>query len=439
MVEFDSPRDGGSTSPPPSQTHETYPPRNGGHVVFDMNDTSVAEESAPTQYHTSSFLDGVRHKIARFGRLTGMHFPGISYSVLRNEHDGSSGSRAGRRVGGGINQDGVFSNMNAKPDGPQRVSNDPNDRGEDDDLADDTLPPTYEAAAADTAPTYWESTVFTGNPLADSEGGWTPESIHVGEPADLIEDGMLLGSIFGFVWNMFVSGSFQFVGFIMTFLLHTTHAAKLGSRAGLGITLAQYSAVLLSRLADAQKTYSHPDKDMHKSHRRVPTPEEFRHSRILCYTMLGFGCFLFLQSVLKYVMMYRKATRLVAEARRNEQAPTGQQDTDSSSVRPTGFLQSLTGINPVASMSGFAGRLRETLFSDFGMVHPAMMRSAEDFIIRPGRGMEPNIVSVPAEDAFAVHLSNFMPGMQRGRGLSDPFPDYMHPTSDDIEAGARRH
>lgn len=34
--------------------------------------------------------------------------------------------------------------------------------------------------------------------------------------------------------------SFQIVGFLLTYLLHTTHAAKNGSRAGLGLTLVQY-------------------------------------------------------------------------------------------------------------------------------------------------------------------------------------------------------
>ncbi len=34
--------------------------------------------------------------------------------------------------------------------------------------------------------------------------------------------------------------SFQIVGFLLTYLLHTTHAAKNGSRAGLGVTLIQY-------------------------------------------------------------------------------------------------------------------------------------------------------------------------------------------------------
>jgi len=33
---------------------------------------------------------------------------------------------------------------------------------------------------------------------------------------------------------------FPFVGFILTYLLHTSHAAKYGSRAGLGLTLIQY-------------------------------------------------------------------------------------------------------------------------------------------------------------------------------------------------------
>ena len=37
-----------------------------------------------------------------------------------------------------------------------------------------------------------------------------------------------------------ISMSFQLVGFLLTYLLHTTHAAKNGSRAGLGITLVQF-------------------------------------------------------------------------------------------------------------------------------------------------------------------------------------------------------
>jgi hypothetical protein len=53
-------------------------------------------------------------------------------------------------------------------------------------------------------------------------------------------DGLPVGSLFSFVWNGMISMSFQLVGFLLTYLLHTTHAAKNGSRAGLGLTLVQY-------------------------------------------------------------------------------------------------------------------------------------------------------------------------------------------------------
>jgi len=37
-----------------------------------------------------------------------------------------------------------------------------------------------------------------------------------------------------------ISVSFHIVGFLLTYLLHSTHAAKNGSRAGLGMTLIRY-------------------------------------------------------------------------------------------------------------------------------------------------------------------------------------------------------
>jgi hypothetical protein len=47
---------------------------------------------------------------------------------------------------------------------------------------------------------------------------------------------------------MLVSISFQFFGFLLTYLLHTTHAARMGSRAGLGVTLIQYGFALRGRV-----------------------------------------------------------------------------------------------------------------------------------------------------------------------------------------------
>src|ERR1700710_3042128 len=62
----------------------------------------------------------------------------------------------------------------------------------------------------------------------------------MGGPDDVYVEGMPVGSVFSFIWNGMISMSFQLVGFLLTYILHTTHAAKNGSRAGLGITLVQY-------------------------------------------------------------------------------------------------------------------------------------------------------------------------------------------------------
>jgi hypothetical protein len=56
-----------------------------------------------------------------------------------------------------------------------------------------------------------------------------------------------------------ISMSFQLVGFLLTYLLHTTHAAKNGSRAGLGITLVQYGFYMKN--TDTSKSPSNPAGD----------------------------------------------------------------------------------------------------------------------------------------------------------------------------------
>ena len=63
---------------------------------------------------------------------------------------------------------------------------------------------------------------------------------------DVFIDGLAVGSLFSFIWNGMISMSFQLVGFLLTYLLHTTHAAKNGSKAGLGLTLIQYGFSLKS-------------------------------------------------------------------------------------------------------------------------------------------------------------------------------------------------
>ncbi|KAK2865217.1 hypothetical protein FQN49_003793 [Arthroderma sp. PD_2] len=122
--------------------------------------------------------------------------------------------------------DGVFANLSAKPErGGEKL---------------DDLPPTYEQAAADSAPPYWETTIVAP--------GMSSDEVYV--------EGLPVGSVFSFVWNGMISTSFQLVGFLLTYLLHTTHAAKNGSRAGLGLTMVQYGFYMRN-----SNDYNPPDPD----------------------------------------------------------------------------------------------------------------------------------------------------------------------------------
>ncbi|KAF2459652.1 hypothetical protein BDY21DRAFT_370343 [Lineolata rhizophorae] len=132
----------------------------------------------------------------------------------------------GRTYGRGTSaNDGVFANLSAKPA-----------VGE----IEDEKPPSYEQAAADATPPYWETTILAPGTLSD----------------EVFVDGLPVGSIFSFIWNAMISMSFQIVGFLLTYLLHTTHAAKNGSRAGLGITLIQYGFSMKGALSDPMPSSS---------------------------------------------------------------------------------------------------------------------------------------------------------------------------------------
>ena len=80
-------------------------------------------------------------------------------------------------------------------------------------------------------------------------------------------EGLPVGSLFSFVWNAMISMSFQLVGFLLTYLLHTTHAAKNGSRAGLGITLVQYGFYMRG-----SRTVSPSDPSSDPSYGQPPDP-----------------------------------------------------------------------------------------------------------------------------------------------------------------------
>ena len=70
---------------------------------------------------------------------------------------------------------------------------------------------------------------------------------------------MASGNFFTFFWNVIVSVSFQFVGFLLTYVLHTTHAAKYGSRVGLGLTLIQFGFSTRTKAMDLIENDRFPD------------------------------------------------------------------------------------------------------------------------------------------------------------------------------------
>jgi hypothetical protein len=152
---------------------------------------------------------------------------------------GLAPSRPSGPIGGGTNNDGVFANVTAKPSVPGRVQDGDNMYLVHEDARQDA-PPSYASAQADAVPPYWETTIHA--PFA-------PNSI-----GEMVIDSLPTGSLFSFCWNLLVSISFQFVGFLLTYLLHTSHAARFGSRAGLGITLIQYGFALRNRINTSDGT-----------------------------------------------------------------------------------------------------------------------------------------------------------------------------------------
>ncbi|CAG7849363.1 SubName: Full=Related to metal homeostasis protein {ECO:0000313/EMBL:CCA78079.1} [Serendipita indica DSM 11827] len=155
-----------------------------------------------------------------------------------------TGQSQSRTMGSGLGNDGVFANVTAKPIAPSTANE--QSRAEQGtstihvapEFEQKDAPPTYAEAQQDAVPPYWDTTV-----LAPAGSG-----------DELIVEGFPPGHVFSFVTSFFISFSFQFIGFMLTTIMATSHAAKFGSRAGLGITLVQYGLYLRSneaRLAQA--------------------------------------------------------------------------------------------------------------------------------------------------------------------------------------------
>ncbi|ETW83128.1 hypothetical protein HETIRDRAFT_316296 [Heterobasidion irregulare TC 32-1] len=133
-----------------------------------------------------------------------------------------------RLRGGGSENDGVFANVAAKPGSGRTVSV----RAANGDIymvpeeAQSEAPPSYASAQADSAPPYWETTVHVPS-MNDLSG-------------DMIIDDLPTGPFLTFILTTLISWFFQLPGFLLTYLLHRTHAARFGSLAGLALTFIQF-------------------------------------------------------------------------------------------------------------------------------------------------------------------------------------------------------
>ena len=152
--------------------------------------------------------------------------------------------RDDRPRGSGTDNDGVFANVTAKPAPSVPVVTDSGDVHMMPEETQQEAPPvcytfhsyaprpplmlskSYVAASADAAPSYWDNTVHAPSGL-DLNG-------------DMLIDELPTGSVAAFVLTTLVSWFFQLPGFILTYLLHGSHAGRLGSQAGLALTLIQF-------------------------------------------------------------------------------------------------------------------------------------------------------------------------------------------------------
>ncbi|KAF3993566.1 hypothetical protein FT663_00236 [Candidozyma haemuli var. vulneris] len=211
----------------------------------------------------------------------------------------------GRFVGQGT--DGVFRNLMAKPDTQAEIN------------TQEQHPPTYDEAAADNTPEYWETTMIS--PMYDNE---------------VFVQGLPVGNLANFVWNALVTVAFQLVGFILCYLLHTSHAAKQGTRAGLGIMILMYGYDRIpSNFGRADKIpvrYEPEDPNMidvtKSSSIKAGSKIDEYHSSLFnkqdfavlentktpyfAYGLIAFGIFIMLKASVDYFKVKQKEKRILA-------------------------------------------------------------------------------------------------------------------------------
>ncbi|KAJ3013228.1 UNVERIFIED_CONTAM: hypothetical protein HDU68_000812 [Siphonaria sp. JEL0065] len=92
----------------------------------------------------------------------------------------------------------------------------------------------------------------------------------VAEDGEVLVDGLPVGAFFSFMANLFVSITFDFMGYMMTTMLATTHAARCGSRSGLGLTFIRYGFLVLEKDQEVEEaTYKYDPENYEKVKERA--------------------------------------------------------------------------------------------------------------------------------------------------------------------------
>lgn len=214
-------------------------------ALTDNDSTSVVattgEDDSIQQQGISDriFPPSLRDRASRQIHTAGRHFNILDRLFQRSTQDAA-------HLQHGANYDGVFSNLSAKPDGEERPTTDSDN------------PPSYDEAAVDMAPSYYG--------VDDGGSGMYYNEICI--------EGLPVGNIANLIWNVLVSSSFQFIGFLVTYILHTSHAARQGSRLGLGITFLGYAYSMIPN--DVQSKVG-KDKDVDRFQLSDPNEHDDLH------------------------------------------------------------------------------------------------------------------------------------------------------------------
>ncbi|KAJ1999193.1 hypothetical protein GGI04_004677 [Coemansia thaxteri] len=192
--------------------------------------------------------------------------------------------------------DGVFANLAARPELYL---------GYDDKVPNEALP-TYQdiyGPQSNSAPPYFETAV-----------------ISVGDEDELLVEGLPVGSIGVFVVNLVVSTAFQIVGYMLTFLLHGSHAAKNGSLAGLGITFMNFGFYIRTHLG--QNIFDDPNpanpgqpgKGGNNGPNDSDTPLD---NKYFAYLLIFVGAGIFLKAMFDYIRVRRLQTIIESSPEQN--------------------------------------------------------------------------------------------------------------------------